>query len=215
MSSVSYEIFLPEVVPYVRDCPEFVAINAIRNASIEFCEKSLYLRQTLDDIVIVPGQAEYDLGLTSIGASVACIVSAHVGYFPLQPRAEETLAELYGGDWRKMEGPVQFITQDTLDTVRLVQVPQSTYTDALDLVVALRPLRTSTNIDRRIFESWAEVIGFGARARLHDTPGQPYSDETAARKFRVWFESGCSKATSAANRGLGRTSLVVRPPRFI
>lgn len=214
MSTVSYDTFLSEVVPYVRDCPEFVAINAIRNACIEFCEKTLYLRQQVEDITVVSGQAVYDIGLSSIHTSVACVVSATLGRYPLVPRQEQDLVELYGGDWRTLSGAVQHITQDELDTVRLVLVPDRVYTDPLSLIAALRPMRTSTSIDRRIFESWAEVIGFGARARLHNTPGQPYNDEAAGAKFRVWFESGCSKATIAANKGLGRATLVVRPQRF-
>ena len=43
MTAVSYEVFLPEVMPYVHDVPEIVAVQAIRNACIEFCEETQYL----------------------------------------------------------------------------------------------------------------------------------------------------------------------------
>ena len=53
MSEISYEVFLPEVMPFVRDVPEIVAVQAIRNAVIEFCEETHYMQENLDPM---PGQ---------------------------------------------------------------------------------------------------------------------------------------------------------------
>lgn len=210
---VPYEDFLVEVLPYVRDVPEFVAVNAIRNACIEFCENSLYWREVLPDIEIVSGQAEYDVD-TQLGASIAMIVTARIGRHHLKPEATESLDEKLGADWRTREGATNFITQDNASTVRLACVPGSTYEDPLTITAALRPDRGSAKVGRAVFERYAEVIGHGARARLHNTSGQPYSDPQEALKFRRWFETGYGEAKIAINRGLGRTNLVVRPPRI-
>lgn len=214
MSTVTYDTFFKEVIPYVRDCPEFVAINAIRNACIEFCERSLYLRQILTPFALVQGQAEYDLDI-DLGTSVASIIAANLGFLPIKPESEEVLQKVVGADWRTRPGPVRYMTQDTHNTIRLVLVPDGGETELLSMTVALRPMMSSVKIDQDVYERWAEVIGWGARARLHDTPGQQYSNEDAAKKFRMWFESGIGDAKIAANRALGRTDLVVRPPRFI
>lgn len=211
MSSVTYDTFFAEVLPYVRDCSEVAALNAIRSACIEFCEKSLVWREVLPDITTIADQAEYDLDL-DVQAGLAMIITAQLGSKVLLPKSTEELDQLIGADWRTRQGPVSFITHDDFETVRLVMVPDQVYDDPVAITAALRPLRTSTKVDKKIYERYAEVIGFGARARLHDTPGQPYSDETAAKKFRMWFETGYGEAKIAANRGLTRTPLFVRPP---
>lgn len=215
MTYVSYDAFLTEVLPYVRDAPEFVAVNAIRNTCIEFCEKSTWWRQSLDPITLVAGQGEYDLDV-EVGAGIAVIIAAQVGRRPLTPQAEEYLVQTVGADWRTREGPVQFVTHDgDFCTVRVVSVPTSAEIEPLTLHVALRPLKSSVRVPKELYERWSEIIGFGARARLHDTPGQPYANEQAAREYRKWFQSGIGEAKAQANRGRGRTALMVRPPRIV
>jgi len=215
MIQVDYSAFLPDVLPYVRDCPEFVAINAIRNACIEFCEASLWWRQTLDPITLVAGQGTYDVDL-DIGVGIAAILSAHLGRHPLQVQAEEYLVQTVGPDWRERRGPVQFVTQDgDFDVIRLVSVPDYVPDEQLTVHVALRPIKSSVRVPKELYERWGETIGFGARARLHDTPGQPYSNAEAAREYRKWFQSGYGNAAIQANRGRGRTALLVRAPRIV
>jgi hypothetical protein len=214
MSTVTFDQFFPEVLPYVRDCPEFVAINAIRNACIEFCDKSLYWREVLNPITLVVGQSTYPLDPVSNGATVAQIVSASIGISSLMSGNEEKLSQTIGADWRSRIGPVAYFVQDDLDNVVLAQVPDGSQSDPLIITAAIRPERTATKVDKELFDRYAEIIGFGARARLHDTPGQPYSDDTAAKKFRMWFESGYGEAKIAANRARGRGPLMVRPPRI-
>lgn len=211
MSSVTFDAFLPEVLPYVRDCAEVVAINAIRNACMEFCEHSQLWREELPAVTIDAGEALYQLEVPS-GTGLVSIISARIGRSILVPKSVDELDALLGADWRDREGPVNYITHDDYDTVRLVMVPSTVYTDDLKMTVALKPMRSATKIDKVVYERYAEIIGFGARARLHDTPNQQYSDEKAAKKFRMWFETGYGEAKIAANKGLSRAVLVVRPP---
>lgn len=215
MSQVEYSAFLPEVLPYVRDCPEFVAINAIRNACIEFCEKSTWWRTSLDPITLVADQSEYDLDV-EVGSAIAAIISAHLGQQPLKLGTEELLVETIGPDWRTRGGPVRYVVHDAdFDTIRVALVPTFVPEETLRLHVALRPIKSSVRVPKELYERWSETIGFGARARLHDTPGQPYSNPEAAREYRKWFESGYGNATIQANRGRSRAPLMVRPPRIV
>jgi len=210
--TVTYDYFFPEVIPFVRDVPEFVALNAIRNACIEFCEKSTYWRQIVDPITIVAEQAEYDLDIEA-GTGVSQILSAYMGSRELAIMAPEGIKELIGPDWRDQTGMPMYVTSEEYNIIRVVMIPETTSDDDLSLTVALRPLRSSTKVSKDVYERYSEIIGFGARARLHDTPQQPYSDEESAMKFRKWFESGIGEAKIAANRARSRTVLYVRPPR--
>jgi len=209
MSKVSYEEFLPEVLPYVRDCPEQMAINAIRAACIEFCKDSLILREVLDPITIVANQSEYDLEKRAY-YNVAKIIRVYHGSRELPGRSTEQLDKMLGGKWRTESGEPIFHVQESENTFRVVLTPDQTSNDTLVVTVALVPLRNSTSVDSYIFERWAEVIAMGARARLHDTPKQPFSDKEAAMRFRKWFESGRGDAKIEVNRGFTRGPLRVR-----
>lgn len=212
--STRYTKFLPEVMPYVHDCPEFVAVNAIRNACIEFCDKTLYLQYTHDPITLCPGQATYDLDLPEDTIS-ARIMDGWFDNLPLTPKSEDELKRIFPMDWRQMEGRPQWVTQQ--DPTEVIVVPSPFYksVDGLRLIVALRPTRDSLTIDDAIYDRYAEAIAFGAKARLYDTPGQPYSDASQAVKFRSWFEAAIGEAKIERNRGLTRSGLRVRPPRLV
>lgn len=214
MSSVSYETFFPEVVPYVHDVPDLVATNAIRNACIEFCEKSDYIIYTHDPITILPRVSAYPLDLPC-GTTVSRVIASWVGNLPITFKSQEDLLRIYPLDWRQMGGRPQYITQDIPDEVIVAPFSDYEMDDGLKLIVALKPTRSSTTVDKLIYERWAEHIGFGARARLYDTPNQPYYDPAQAVKFRTWFESAIGEAKMERNRGLTRNVTRVRPPRFV
>lgn len=214
MAYIPYSDFLSEVLPYLRDCPEIAATNAIRNSCIEFCQKSHWLRYNVTDIEIVVGQTEYDMDIP-LQTEVATVIAANIGAMPLEPKAEEELRALFGADWRTVSSGVSYITHDNPNILRVVGTPNTLYEDPLRVVVSLRPQRNSKTVDSRLHSRWAEVIGHGARARLSDTSGQPYSNTDDALRFRRWFATGYNEAKADANRGFGRSTLVVRMPRFI
>lgn len=214
MSTTTYESFFPEVLPYVHDVPEFVALNAIRNACIEFCEKSDYLVTTLDPIPLIANISTYDLDLPT-GTQLARIISAWVGNLPITFKSAEDLQRIYPLDWRQMGGRPQYLTQENPNEIIVVPFCDYSLPDGIKMIVAVKPTRSSTTIDSLVYERWAEHIGFGARARLYDTPNQPYHDPQQAMKFRTWFESAIGEAKMERNRGLTRNTTRVRPPRFV
>ncbi len=213
-TDVDYEVFLDEVLPYVNHCSEIAAINAIRNACIQFCEESTYLRDTPDGETLVVNQGEYELDYPS-KYEVSRIIAANHGYHKLKPANEEVLTHMYGADWRTVKGGPGFYTFEDPCTITIVPMPCVLSDDPLKYTLALKPSRSSTAIDRQIWERWAEVISHGARARLYETPGQPYYDPEAALRYRKWFESGIGEAKQEANRGRTNMSMSVRMPKFV
>lgn len=215
MTQVTYDQFLTEVLPYVRDCPEFAAVHAVRNACIEFCELSHYLRYDCEPGDVVKGQGEYDVVPPS-GYVVAALLGASVFGRTLADSTPDQLASRFGHDWQSHTSTSpMFFTQTRPETVLIVPRPHKAEQATLNVSIAIAPSRASTQVDSVIFEKWAEVIGFGARARLHETPQQPYHDEAGAVKYRAWFIAGCNKARIEAKKGLGRASLSVRMRPFL
>lgn len=212
--STRYEEFLPEVLPYVRDCPEAVAVNAIRNACIEFCDKSLWLLYHHDPVSVYAAESTYDLDLPD-GTTTARIMDAWYKTRPLAPIGEDDLKVMFSTDWREAEGDPQFYTHLDPSAVVLAPIPQTDEADALAMIVALRPTRDSVDVDDTLYERWAEWIGWGARGRLHDIPAQPFTDGPAAIRARQMFNHGIGLATIERNRGLTRHVMYVRMPRLV
>ena len=213
-TAIEFEEFLPEVAPYVRDCPDNAMLNAIRNATIEFCRDSTWLRDTPSvGITIVAGTSEYELDVPSY-YEVATITEANIGNLSLAPSNAETLGQIYGPAWRTLQGQSAHYVIEQPKNIRLALVPNQAQTDTLTYTVALMPKRSASRVDKQLYERWAEVIAHGARARLYDTPAQPYYDVESAKRFRKWFEDGIGEAKIEANRGRSRSVLYVRPPRI-
>lgn len=212
--STRYDAFLPEVLPYARECPELVAINAIRNACIDFCDRSLWLLYHHDPIDIIANESSYILELPA-GTCSARILDAWYDTLPLAPIAEDTLKNMFASDWRVATGKPSFYTHLDPDEVVLAPMPQTALSGGLTMIVALRPTRASTEVDDTVFERWAEGIGFGARARLHEMPNQPFYDPAQSMRCRQMFEHFIGLAKIERNRGLSRHVARVQFPRFM
>ena len=213
--SISYETFHPEVLPHFPSIPEVVVTNAIRNACIEFCDRTEWLYYTPTPISLIASEDEYALDDVPTDTTVARIESAWASNLPLLPKAEVDLRRIFGLDWRKQIGRPQYITQYVPETVIVVPAPMVAVPTGLELTLVLRPTRASTTVDDSLFERWAEVISYGAKYRLHETPGHAYENPDAAMKYRQLFNAGIGKAIEERQRGLTRATMRVRPPRTV
>lgn len=205
MSTVLYNAFLSEVTQYVPDVPEVVAESAIRSACIEFCERTRFWQQDADAIMMVAGLSSYEMDVGS-GMKFVDIVSAWCNDTMLVPKTSEELARLYRNtDWRNVKGNPAFVTR--MLSSELIVVPQPATTGAsLRIRAAYAPTRASTGVDSTVYEEYLEIIAFGARARLYNTPKQPYFDKASAIEFEKKFRVGITEARVRVNRSMTRAS---------
>jgi len=89
--------FLPEVMQYVPDVPEFVAINSLRNAAIEFCEKTRVLQIDLSPTALIVGKANY-LMVVPPDLKFVDLVEAYADDRLLIPKSSEELSRIYRAD---------------------------------------------------------------------------------------------------------------------
>jgi hypothetical protein len=210
-----YENFLPEVVPYVRDVAEPVAVASIRNACMEFCDRTLWWQYEVATVPGVSGQADYTLALPT-GTGLSMIMEAYYDGARLNPMTIDDLTDGMWSDWRiTTANRPTAITQLSTTSIRLAPKPSEALTNGLSLIVALRPTRDSTAVLDDIYERFAEAISYGARARLYEQPNAPYSNPSEGLSFHQRFRHECGKATILRNRSQNRVSSVMRPPRFI
>lgn len=216
MTAVSYEVFLPEVMPYVHDVPEIVAVQAIRNACIEFCEKTHYLQENLDPITGLKDIGNYDLDANDNNYKVVEIMQAYYGDQLLIPKAQEELNQIYRtSNWENLSGNPYYYYRPRSGEIRLVTKPIITETNKLNIKAAIAPKRSSTTIDDEMFERFLEYISFGARARLYNTPNQPYFDAKTSMEYTKRFYDAIAEVRTRVYKGLTRTAVNVEFQRFV
>lgn len=215
MTTVSYEAFLPEVMPYVQDVPEVVAVQAIRNACIQFCEETHYLQENLDPITGQVNVGEYDLDANDSNYKVVEIMQAYYGDQLLIPKAQEELNQIYRtSNWEDLKGNPYYYFRPRASVVRLVTKPIITEQNKLKVKAAIAPKRSSTTVDEEIFERFLEYIAHGARARLYNTPNQPYYDPRTAMEYTKRFNDEMAEVRTRVYKGLTRAAARIEFQRF-
>lgn len=209
--TTTYDTYLPEVLPYAPNCPELVAINAIRNAVIEFCTDSGYWEHNCYAQPGVLNTPEYTPDVPD-NTKLVTVFDIWYGGRPLYPRAENELRRMYGaGDWRTATGYPRWFLSDNPDNVIVVPMPDAN-SAAYDLTIkcCVAPLRASTGALDSIYERYAEVIAMGALARLKATPDQPYSDANGALFLERRFRAKVMEVRAYVERNKTRGPIMVR-----
>lgn len=213
--TVPYEDFFPYVTQYVPDASEFMLIDAIKQACIEFCEKTFVWQYTVPAMDIVANKANYAMTTPADTKSVGPI-QVYYDTNLLIPKGPDELADIYRmGDWQQVIGHPQYVTRVTKPEVLLVPIPSDNATGALHIKTALAPTRDSSEIDSEIFEQYAEAIAWGARARLLAQPRQDYSDKTGAIEAQKMFKYEINRCRMQVTKGLTRGSPRVEFQRFV
>ena len=212
--STSYEAFFSNVLPEVPGCPEITAFNAIQNAAIEFCEKSLILQVDHDPVTVLPSIVDYDLEPPT-GYVVVKVMRAWLEGNELNPLSPDGVASpavynrLYSSYQSNPQVPSSFIQKDPR-SVSLWPLPDKRYTNGLTMRVALKPTRAAETIDDLIYEDYYEAIANGALYRLLNSQGKPYSSRDGAAIADRQFRQAINVARQRATHGHNRSTLSVQ-----
>lgn len=209
MSAVSYESFLPHVLPYVQACFEGQALVAIRNACVDFCRDTLVLQQEMTPINVVAGENTYEIGAPSGYLLTQPLALYYVG-LRLERKGQLELERLYTRDWQSLSGSPKVYTQFTPTQVTIALRPSESVTDGLTGRIALVPTRASTEVDDTLLERYLDDVANGAIARLKRTPDQPYTDARGALECEAKFRAGAARARAYVNGGMTHAPMRVR-----
>lgn len=229
--ATSWEVYLPEVLPWVPGCPESVALSKIRNSAIQFCERSTIWRADHAAINVAALTHTYDLVSPVLNARIHKVVhAAHDGY-PLNEMSEDELDLKWpklGGTypnlsdsvastpWRKYEADrANLYTQPGGDPtkIRLIGIPNTALVSGLEVKLALKPLPNAEDGDDRLYYDWYQQIAAGALAQLLAVP-EEWADKhrNLFAHYSGLFEKGVMDATARAatgnvtnHRAVGRT----------
>ena len=200
----SFESLVKDVLPYVPGCPDSLIQTNIRSAAIELCEKSKAFTFDLDPITTISGEYEYKFDQPS-GTEVHQILWATYDGNDLDPISPRSL-ELNYPDWRDKTGTPTVYLQKTVNTFWLVPVPN----DGKELLVnvALKPTRTTNNIDTEFSNTYRDGIIYGTIFRLLRIPQKEWTDPIASADYFNLFQAEISDAElrgRGGNIGVKRT----------
>lgn len=196
-----YDDALPNVLQYVQGCPDETAIFHIRQAAIEFFQKSLAWREELPITTTTLDQSVY-VFKTPVGASVAKLLSYSFN------DEDHTVTD---GDMARsmMLGNSSDNLVWTLDRNVFEINPSPEDGESVRVGVALKPAQDSTSIPGQHFEHHIDAIAVGAIARILNIPKQSFTDHTLAMQMRADFEAKMNRAASAAAKSFSRSRLRV------
>ena len=193
----AYSSLVKEVLPYVPFCPDSLVESNLRSATIEFCERSKAYILDMDAFNTISGVYEYDFDIPT-GTEVHQVLQMTYDGRDMDPISPRSL-ELNYPDWRDRTGRPHVYLQKTPSTFWLVPVPQGSF--PVIASVALKPSRSSNNIDTTISNQYRDAIIYGTLYRLLRMPGREWSDVNAAREYLAQFNLEITQAELRARGG--------------
>lgn len=183
-----FDDLLPQVLPDVAGCPDLAAVNALRNAAIEFCSKTHAWNAVLAGIALVDGTQAYTIPAQGDGARGVAVLW---GWCNGREVKGAPLSEIMAAmpDWQTAIGPTPIYLSQAAgaDGVTVYPSPMNSNGALLQLRVAFAPGLTSTGVPDAVGNDYFETIVAGAKARLMLTAGKAWSNPAmgvlAAQKF--------------------------------
>lgn len=211
---ISLNAFFDHVAPQTPGCPNPTVRSAVRQAAIEFCERTHVWLETLDPLPIDPAVSDYEVEAPLPDTRVVAIYSMRCQGALLFAHTEHALDQQQP-DWRAATGQPRGFVQANPATLRLVPQPAEAADPGLtDIRAALAPTQTAAVVGDVLYEEYAEAIGYGALERLLRIPGQAWSQPELSAYYRGLFALTKSQARVRARQGFGVATTTVRPARL-
>lgn len=187
---------LPHVLPHVKQCPSEMARFHMREAAIEFCERSLVWQEYQTPVLTVALQKIYSYA-PAAGQRVVKLISGKlngISISVLDPVTGRRLSD---------HGDTAAFLQGRMDAFELHPA------QAADLPIvtfaAVCPTRAVTLLPDN-FERYTAQIARGACARIMLIAGQPFSAPVRGKDLEQQFENDIGNARMDALRGFARSA---------
>jgi hypothetical protein len=192
MTTITFNEMAPTVAARVEGCPHGMIIEALRDASIEFCTKTR--THTIAQQLTLDGTEQPDFGLDE---QVLDIIDASIGgkrenvciSYANDPSDED---ELEAGKYR-----IRFVDANNFE---ILPAPTVLAPITIDLMVCVAPGPTANGVHIDLWRRHHKALRNGALASLLDESGKPWANETAAAKRLKSFEDAITKEAGYAGR---------------
>lgn len=200
---MNLEDLYPFVLPSAPGCPDPTLLHHLRQAAIEFCERTLAWQQDLDPIVSVVDSQSYAM------------------VFPAGSVLVKLLAFTVDGDEANVVTPEKgrrLALNDsgrdvawTDDRVSVKVHPTPTEAGVVyGFKAALKPTQAATAISDSVGEHYAKEIAAGALAGLLDMASVSWADPVKAAQRREYFNDRIGTVSAQVAKGFSRGAQNVR-----
>lgn len=214
-----------EILPDIPTLPRPALENAVRNACIDFCERTHLWTQDLDRITVAVDTREYTLTEPS-GAEIILIDDVKYKqngadddqFTTLDPISENQKNLQDSGSWKYRDSATPsgyYALPDNPTEILLYNIPNVASTEGLLVKVVLRPSRSCTTVEDFIYKSHFKTIGLGAKADLFARKGQAWRDPNMAASFESKFINACNEAMVLKMTGGTKRETRVRMRAFV
>lgn len=201
------QAFFGRVAPFVIGCPDPIINQAIIDTCIHFCEMSMIDRRRLDAVQTSAGSQSVDIDLPPSTRAVR-VLNVQLDGVNIEAAPDHVFnAEVViNGTVGK---PMGYMYSD--GALLFYPTPDATYT--VSVQAALKPLRSSTTVDDKLFEDWADAIASGSIARLMAMPAD-WANGPLAALYQTAYTVGLNRAMLESSREKTRAILRVEPVRI-
>tara|TARA_R110002167_G_scaffold56427_1_gene160104 strand:+ start:134 stop:817 length:684 start_codon:yes stop_codon:yes gene_type:complete len=195
----AFDSIIKDILPYVPNCPDSLIESTLRSSCIEFAERSKAYVFDLEPITTISGVYEYEFDQPS-GTEVHQILWMTYNGDDLDPISPRSL-ELNYSDWRTKTSLPQVYLQKTPSSFWVIPVPGTSLVNGIQLAVALKPTRTTSNVDTTFSNSYRDGIVYGTLYRLLRIPAKDWTDARAAADYLSLFNQEIVQAELKARGG--------------
>lgn len=206
-------LFLPRILPHVVGCPEVTAQEALIDTAIEFCERTLVVQKTLNQLDTEKAWNEYTLP-TPNDQVVVIPVAVWFKAKLLEPVAAQAIQNVQAytdnisGSTVTQGTPTSYFWTAP-NTLGLYPVPDTDEVETLTVRAALKPKRSATQLEDVLFDDWLDPLVSGTLARLHAMKDQPWASSDRALLRSREFRNGLQRARIESSQGRVRANLSV------
>jgi len=192
------EELLPKVIQYAPGCPDITAVDHLRDAAIQLCERTRCWR--VQDEFQTSG-LESEVFCVPDCASLYQIEKAWFNEMELEARSPHL--DMLFHDC----GQPRFISQVSPNSIRLEPFGRGT----LHLSMYLKPSPNAEVLPCFLFDQFARALGDGALSTLLLLPNQPFSNPQLGMAFAAKFEAVLDKNFAFNLRGQQRAPVRTKP----
>jgi len=207
---MKYSDFTIQVKPEAGGAPDFLIERAVRDAAIDFCQRTDVFVPEPEFIGIIKGVNEYAVTIPT-GTELNHIIDIYDNKIALRPISYNELLRRLGDETE--QGQPKYYAQRDNTEFFVAPIPSSN--DSFRVVYSVKPTATSTSIPDTIGKEYRETIVHGALFRLQMMSGQPFSDPGAAQANRALYEREVGRTVRQVKYGFSGGTLTCKPRAFI
>lgn len=201
------------VMPRVEGCPTGLVKHAVRDAIIEFCERTSMWKHAFPVIDIVAGQDHYTFTVP-VDTNINSPTYVGINGSQLLPTNEEDLDGSIA-DWRNAtSSQPSMYYMDYDGSMYVVPTPVNNMVGGLKIEASLKPSVGAESLPDWLYNNWAEVISHGALMRLHSMVGKVWADTQMVAMHRSKFKEGITRAKSKTMKSFAKQGKSVQPRSF-